>query len=118
MIKTVLLENDIEKAVSYIKNTISDLLKNRIDISKLVITKAITKGTEEEEDPNKKGEKAKDNKKTYKSKQAHTELAEKMRKRDENVDIHIGDRIPYVMINGAKWSKNYDNAEDPKKVLD
>lgn len=30
-----------------------------------------------------------------------------MKKRDENVDIHIGDRIPYVMINGAKWSKNY-----------
>ena len=40
-----------------------------------------------------------------------------MKKRDENVDIHIGDRIPYVMISGAKWSKNYDNAEDPIKVL-
>ncbi len=22
------------------------------------------------------------------------------------------------MINGAKWSKNYENAEDPKKVLE
>ena len=48
VIKTVLLDNDIDKAVDYIKNTISDLLKNKIDISKLVITKAITKGTEEE----------------------------------------------------------------------
>lgn len=41
-----------------------------------------------------------------------------MRKRDENIEINIGDRIPYVMINGAKWSKNYENAEDPKKVLE
>lgn len=40
-----------------------------------------------------------------------------MKKRDQNVDINIGDRIPYVMIQGAKWSKNYDNAEDPVKVL-
>lgn len=107
VLDTVLRENNIPKTVEYIKQTISKLLQNKIDISQLVITKAISKGTEEEEDDKKdKG----NNKKTYKSKQAHTELAEKMKKRDENVDIHIGDRIPYVMITGAKGSKNYENA--------
>jgi DNA polymerase delta subunit 1 len=40
-----------------------------------------------------------------------------MRHRDKNVNISIGDRISYVMINGQKGSKNYDNAEDPIKVL-
>ena len=100
------MENNIEKTQNYIKSVVSDLLQNKIDISKLVITKAISKNTEEEND---NGD-GKNKKKTYKSKQAHTELAEKMKKRDENVDINIGDRIPYVMIAGAKWSKNYDNA--------
>jgi DNA polymerase delta subunit 1 len=41
-----------------------------------------------------------------------------MKKRDENMEINIGDRIPYVMITGAKGSKNYENAEDPIKVLE
>jgi DNA polymerase delta subunit 1 len=45
---------------------ISDLLQNKIDISKLVITKAISKSTDDEEGGKKKA---------YKSKQAHTELA-------------------------------------------
>lgn len=40
-----------------------------------------------------------------------------MKKRDENISINIGDRIPYVMISGMKGSKNYENAEDPTKVL-
>lgn len=111
VLKTVLLDNDIDKAVNYIKATVSNLLQNKIDISKLVISKAISKGAEEEEGN-------KNDKKTYKSKQAHTELAEKMKRRDENVNIHIGDRIPYVMINGMKGSKNYENAEDPLKVLE
>lgn len=45
-------------AIEYAKQTISDLLCNRIDISQLVITKELTK-TEEE----------------YSGKQAHVELA-------------------------------------------
>lgn len=31
--------------------------------------------------------------------------------------IHIGDRISYIMIMGTKGSKNYENSEDPIKVL-
>jgi DNA polymerase delta subunit 1 len=46
-------------------------------------------------------------KNTYKVKQAHVELAEKMRKRDASTNIGVGDRIAYVMIKGIKGSKNY-----------
>ncbi len=40
-----------------------------------------------------------------------------MKKRDENLNISIGDRISYVMIIGEKGSKNYDNSENPLQVL-
>lgn len=33
-----------------------------------------------------------------------------MKKRDGNLIVHIGDRIPYVMITGAAGSRNYENA--------
>lgn len=49
--------------ISYVKHTIADLLQNRIDMSQLVITKALAKAD-------------------YAAKQAHVELAERMRKRD------------------------------------
>ena len=84
---------------------IAKLVQNKIDISKLVITKAISKKSEEDEQ---KKEKGKDKgKNTYKARQAHVELASKMQKRDENITINIGDRISYVIIEGTKGSKNY-----------
>ena len=54
----------------------------------------------------------------YKVKQAHVELAEKMKKRDQGTAPNIGDRIPFVIIQGTKGSKNYENAEDPVITLD
>ncbi|CAF4731377.1 unnamed protein product, partial [Rotaria magnacalcarata] len=56
---------DPNGAVEYVKNVISDLLCNRIDISQLVISKELTKTDSE-----------------YSNKQPHVELAHKMRKRD------------------------------------
>jgi DNA polymerase delta subunit 1 len=40
-----------------------------------------------------------------------------MKKRDGKSEFGVGDRIPYVMIKGTKGSKNFENAEDPRKVL-
>ncbi|MCJ1422058.1 DNA-directed DNA polymerase delta, partial [Xylographa parallela] len=62
-IETILIDQDMDGAQNYVKNTISDLLQNKIDISKRVITKALSKSD-------------------YSAKQAHVELAERMRKRD------------------------------------
>lgn len=84
---------------SYVKDTISDLLQNKIDMSKLVITKALSKAD-------------------YTAKQAHVELAERMRKRDAGSAPTLGDRVAYVMVKGAGGSKNYERSEDPIYVLE
>lgn len=120
MLKKLLVDRDVQGAIDDVKRNISDLLQNKVDLSLLTITKALSKNMEEEDDDDKDDKKKKDNKGTnqYKTKLAHVELAEKMRQRDEGTAPHIGDRIPYVIIAGAKGSRNYENAEDPLYVLD
>lgn len=110
----LLCKNDVGAIPVYVKQVISQLVQNKIDISKLVITKAISKKSEDEDQPQGK----QSGKNTYKVRQAHVELAHKMQKRDENISLNIGDRISYVIIEGQKGSKNYENAEDPIHVLE
>jgi len=74
-----------------------------MDMSKLVITKALTKTSDQY---------AADNK------QAHVELAARLKKRDAGTAPNVGDRIPYVMIKGAVGAKAWEKAEDPIYVLD
>lgn len=62
-LQKLLIDRNPDGAVEYAKQIISDLLCNRIDISQLVITKELTKSE-------------------YAAKQAHVELAAKMKKRD------------------------------------
>lgn len=100
-LQKILIERDPMGAVDYTKQVISDLLCNRIDISQLVITKELTKTGDE-----------------YAGKQAHSELAERMRKRDAGSAPKLGDRVPYVIIAGAKGEKAYEKAEDPIYVLE
>ncbi|WCJ37598.1 DNA polymerase delta catalytic subunit [Euphorbia peplus] len=97
----ILIDRDVPGAVQYVKNTISDLLMNRMDLSLLVITKGLTK--------------AGDN---YEVKTAHVELAERMRKRDPATAPNVGDRVPYVIIKAAKGAKAYEKSEDPIYVLE
>lgn len=60
------------------KQTIADLLQNKIDMSQLVITKALAKaGKLVQKSPLMRVENL-----DYAAKQAHVELAERMRKRD------------------------------------
>ena len=103
------------------KNTISDLLQNKVDLSKLVITKALTKSSkadDEEEAEPRKDAVAKEDKNEYKGKQAHVELAERMRKRDAGSAPALGDRVAYVIVKGAAGAKNYERSEDPIYVLE
>jgi DNA polymerase delta subunit 1 len=83
----------------YVKDTISDLLHNKIDMSKLVITKALAK-----ED--------------YTAKQAHVELANRMKERDAGSAPTLGDRVAYVIIKGGTGNRNYQKSEDPIYVLE
>lgn len=97
----ILIDRDIPGAVQYVKNTISDLLMNRMDLSLLVITKGLTKTGDD-----------------YAVKAAHVELAERMRKRDAATAPTVGDRVPYVIIKAAKGAKAYEKSEDPIYVLE
>ena len=99
-LQKLLIEKDPQAAIDFAKQTISDLLCNRIDISNLVITKELTKTDKE-----------------YAGKQAHVELANKMRKRDPGSAPQLGDRVPYVIIAGPKGQAAYEKAEDPVYVL-
>ena len=68
-------------------------------MSKLVITKALSK-TE------------------YVGNQAHTALAERMKKRDAGSAPTLGDRVAYVIVKGAAGAKNFERSEDPIFVLE
>ena len=56
-----------------------------MDLSLLVITKALSRDS-----------------KDYTAKQAHVELAERMRKRDAGSAPVVGDRVPYVIVKAGK----------------
>ncbi|KAJ2746674.1 DNA-directed DNA polymerase delta [Coemansia sp. BCRC 34301] len=98
-LKMLLIDQNVTGAVDYAKGIIADLLQNKIDLSMLVITKQLSKTD-------------------YSGKQAHVELAERMRKRDAGSAPQLGDRVPYVIIKGTKNAKAYEKAEDPIFVLD
>ncbi|OVA06886.1 DNA-directed DNA polymerase [Macleaya cordata] len=97
----ILIDRDIPGAVQFVKNTISDLLMNRMDLSLLVITKGLTKTGDD-----------------YAVKAAHVELADRMRKRDAATAPNVGDRVPYVIVKAAKGAKAYERSEDPIYVLE
>ncbi|KAL3911039.1 MAG: hypothetical protein SGILL_007442, partial [Bacillariaceae sp.] len=107
----ILINKDEDGAVAYVKKQISDLLQNKMDISRLVITKSLNKGAEYALGLGGKPE-------DYKNKQAHVELAARMHKRDAGSAPQMGDRVPYVIITGAKNAKTFEKAEDPIYVLE
>ncbi|XP_013786917.1 DNA polymerase delta catalytic subunit [Limulus polyphemus] len=100
-LQKILIERDPSGAVEYAKQIISDLLCSRVDISQLVITKELTKTDDE-----------------YSAKQAHVELAHRMKKRDPGSAPNLGDRVPYVIIAASKGTAAYLKSEDPIFVLE
>jgi len=108
VIDILLREGDETKAEAHVISVITDLLMNRVDMSKLVITKGLSKTTEQYE----KGG----------TKQQHVELQKRMRKRSKFTGEAVpetGDRVPFVMIDdGDKNSKACSRSEDPKYALE
>lgn len=99
VLQMILRRRDVDGAQEYVKKIISQLMQNQIDMSQLVITKALSRSD-------------------YAGKQAHVELAERMRKRDAGSAPALGDRVAYVIIKGGPSAKNYDKSEDPIYVLE
>ncbi|PSR90586.1 hypothetical protein PHLCEN_2v4879 [Hermanssonia centrifuga] len=95
----LLIDRDVKGAEEYTKQIISDLLQNKVDMSQLVITKALAKTD-------------------YAGKQAHVELAERMKQRDAGSAPALGDRVAYVIIKGVKGAAAYEKSEDPIYALE
>ncbi|KAL5492332.1 POL3 [Sanghuangporus weigelae] len=95
----MLIDRDVKGAEEYTKQVISELLQNKIDMSQLVITKALAKTD-------------------YAAKQAHVVLAERMKERDAGSAPNVGDRVAYVVVKGMKNAAAYEKSEDPIYVLE
>jgi DNA polymerase delta subunit 1 len=102
-LKKILIERDVQSAIDYTKRTIADLLQNKLDISMLVISKSLGKSADDA---------------GYTAKQAHVELAMRMKKRDAGTAPNVGDRVAYVIIQAAKGAPAYEKSEDPVYVLE
>ncbi|KAL7719301.1 DNA polymerase [Entamoeba marina] len=99
VLNKILLESDVNGAIQFTKDTIAQLLQNKLDLSLLIISKALSK-------------------EEYAGKQAHVELVKRIRARDKSASINLGDRIPYVITKAAKGAKAYEKAEDPLYALE
>ncbi|KAF8937609.1 delta DNA polymerase [Dissophora ornata] len=98
-LRKILIDRDVIGAQEYTKQIIADLLQNKIDMAQLVITKALSKTD-------------------YANKQAHVELAERMKQRDAGSAPALGDRVAYVIVKGGKGVAAYEKSEDPLYVLE
>jgi DNA polymerase delta subunit 1 len=99
----ILIDRSTNAAIEYTHGVISDLLQNKLDLSLLVISKSLGKSATAD---------------GYAAKQAHVELAERMRKRDPQSAPAVGDRVAYVITKGTKGAQNFEKAEDPIYVLE
>ncbi|KAF8328374.1 delta DNA polymerase [Cantharellus anzutake] len=88
-LQKLLIGRDVDGATQYVKQTISDLLQNKVDMSQLVITKALSKTD-------------------YAGKQAHVELAERMKQRDAGAAAYEKSEDPlYVLENNIPIDTKY-----------
>jgi len=98
----LLWERSAERAIAYVQETVAALRQGRVDPRLLVVSKALVR----------------DGAEAYAAKQAHVELAEKLRRRDATSAPQIGDRVPYVFVVSAAGTPAYDKAEDPLYALE
>lgn len=102
VVKILLKEGNVEKAELEVTKIMTDLLTNKVDLSKLIISKGLSKTDEQYA----KGG----------TKQQHVELKKRMQKRAHLTGEAIpetGDRIPFVMMRGNKKSKSNELSESP-----
>ena len=99
ILKYIMIDGDEKKAIQYTKNMISKLLRDKIDLSLLIITKTLNQID------------------GYKTKQRHVQLVKRMRDRNDSKRYEIGDRVGYVIIRVRDGVPPYEKAEDPLYVL-
>jgi DNA polymerase delta subunit 1 len=95
-----------KNSIKLVHQTISNLLMGRVEYSKLIITKGLSKT------PEQYAQSA--------TKQPHVELCKKIDARKHitgEAGYATGDRVRFVFISGTKNSKTSENAEDPMYAL-
>lgn len=93
VIEELMESGDVKKARAHVDKALRDLMAGKVDISKLVITKSITK-----ED--------------YKADPVQLIVARRMAARDPSYEYGVGERIPYVIVK-RPGKVEADKAEDP-----
>ena len=104
-LEMILRQGDIKGAEEFVKKTISDVLLDKVDMSKFVITKGLSKTNDEYM--------------KAKAQPAHVILKNKIRNRCKftgEIEPDAGDRVPFVFIRGSKKEKSTQLAENPVYV--
>lgn len=97
VIETILKENDVPKAIATVREQVEKLRRGQIDLTKLAITKGLTKSIDR-----------------YDGTLPHVELARRMRKRSPGNAPAPGDRIQFVIVSGNTLISQ--RAEDPEYI--
>jgi DNA polymerase elongation subunit (family B) len=96
IIDILMKEQNTERAISFLKNYLQDLIDEKIPLEKLIITKSLNSN--------------------YKNPQqiAHKVLADRMGQRDPGNKPSVGDRVPFVYVhNPDKKALQGDRIEHP-----
>ena len=96
IIDILMKEQNTERAISFLKNYLQDLIDEKIPLEKLIITKSLNSN--------------------YKNPQqiAQKVLADRMGQRDPGNKPSVGDRVPYVYVhNPSKTALQGDRIEHP-----
>ncbi len=96
VLNILLKEQDTKKAFNFVKEYLSKLERNEIQIEDFVITKSISKSLS-----------------SYKGMQPHIELVKKMKKRNGEAP-GVGDRVSFVIVKGMQLLS--ERSEDPEYV--
>jgi DNA polymerase I len=108
-LELVLKEGKVEEAKQHVRSVVSRIQNMNLSLDPtiledLTLTRRYTKGIG-----------------SYKNKQPHVQLVEKIKKRGGHVP-GVGDRVPFVIIQGKRGSKSKElfvnRAEDPDYVLE
>jgi DNA polymerase I len=104
-LELLLKAGQVEEATEHVRSVIErlqclDLKRDQDMLEDLTLTRRYTKSPS-----------------SYKSKQPHIQLVEKMRRRGGRVP-GIGDRVPFVIVRGSKKTLFVDQAEDPEYAVE
>lgn len=97
---------DATESIAYVHQILRDLLTGKTPMSQLIISKGLSKSKQHYEDSA--------------MRQVHSELAKRIEARSHvtgEEPYHTGDRVKFVMVQGASKSKAFERSEDPLYAL-